>query len=279
MTCTTEQKSIMMNIRRIFKLLLSVFGAAVALVLLYYANKVLFLDSFVVKGKSMEPVLHSGERVWANKLKLGARIYTDYDFTKPELSCFRLPGFSKIRAGDLVVSNYPYARSKDTITFKINYVYLKRCYATPGDTIRIENGYYLNSGTGGPIGDLTYQRILSETPDSILVANGVVLNALQVNKKLHWTIRNFGPLPVPKKGFTIDINADNYKTWRRLILYESGKRPCVRNGKVYLEENEINSYTFSSNWYFLGGDNVLDSRDSRYFGLVPEDYIIGAVIQ
>lgn len=267
-----------MNIWRIFKLLLSILGVAVALALLYYANKILIFDSFVVRGESMEPVLHSGERVWVNKLKLGARIYTDYDFSKPELSCFRLPGFSKIKAGDLVVANYPYARSKDTITFKINYVYLKRCYAVPGDTISIENGYYVNSRIGGHIGDLTYQRILSETPDSVLAAQGVVLKALQVNKKLHWTIRDFGPLPVPKKGYTVDINADNYKTWRRLILYESGKRPYARNDKVYLGENEINSYTFLSNWYFLGGDNVLDSRDSRYFGLVPEDYIIGAVI-
>lgn len=125
---------------------------------------------------------------------------------------------------------------------------------------------------------MTYQRILSETPDSVLEVQGVVLKALQVNKKLHWTIRDFGPLPVPKKGDAIDINIDNYKTWRRLILYESGKRPYARNDKVYLGENEINSYAFLSNWYFLGGDNVLDSRDSRYFGLVPEDYIIGAVI-
>ncbi len=268
----------MMNTRRIIRLLRICGALLLAVVILHYAGRIFICDSFVVSGTSMEPVLHSGERVWVNKLKLGARIYTDYDFTKPDLASFRLPGFSKIMAGDLVVANYPYARSKDTITFKINYVYLKRCYAAPGDTVRIENGYYVDSKTGGNIGNLKYQRILAETPDSILLKEGVVLNAFQVNKKLQWTIRNFGPLPVPKIGDAIDINIDNYKTWRRPILYESGKRLSVRNGQVYLGENKINSYTFLTNWYFLGGDNVLDSRDSRYFGLVPEDYIIGTVI-
>ncbi len=269
----------MMNIRKIIRLVISTLTIAVVLILLYYMSKILIFDTFVVKGKSMEPTLHNGERVWVNKLKLGARIYTDYNFTEPDLSCVRLPGFSKIKAGDLVVANYPYARSKDTITFKINYVYLKRCYAAPGDTVRIENGYYVNPETGGNIGDLKFQRILAETPDSVLAEKGVVLNAMQVNKKLHWTIRNFGPLHVPKKGDIIELNIDNYKTLRRPILYECGKRLSVRDGKIYLGESEINSYTFLSDWYFLGGDNVLDSRDSRYFGLVPEDYIVGAVIQ
>lgn len=47
---------------------------------------------------------------------------------------------------------------------------------------------------------------------------------------------------------------------------------------VFLGQTPLNEYTFKGNWYFLGGDNVLDSRDSRYFGLVPEEYIVGIVI-
>lgn len=268
----------MMSIRKIKRLLLIILSSVIALVVLHYINRALISDTFVVTGESMEPVLHSGERVRVDKLKMGARIYTDYDFTKPTLSSFRLPGFSKIKSGDLVVANYPYARSKDTITFRINYVYLKRCYAAPGDTVRIENGYYVNPQTGGYIGDLKYQRILSETPDSILAKSGVVLKAMQVNKKLGWTIRDFGPLPVPKKGDTVEITADNYKTWRRPILYETGKRLRECDGQVFLGQVPLHEYSFKVNWYFLGGDNVLDSHDSRYFGLVPEDYIVGVVV-
>jgi len=47
---------------------------------------------------------------------------------------------------------------------------------------------------------------------------------------------------------------------------------------VYIEGDPLRHYTFKGNWYFLGGDNVLNSRDSRYFGLVPKEYIVGVVI-
>ena len=109
----------MMNIRKIIRQVIIILASAMTFVLLYLVGRVLICDSFIVRGESMEPVIHSGERVWVNKLKMGARIYTDYDFTKPTLSSFRLPGFSKVEAGDLLVANYPYARSKDTITFQI----------------------------------------------------------------------------------------------------------------------------------------------------------------
>ncbi len=102
----------MMNIRKIIRLSLIILTSTLSLVLLHLVGRALIGDSFIVRGESMEPVLHSGERVWVNKLKMGARIYTDYDFTKPTLSSFRLPGFSKAKAGDLVVANYPYARSR-----------------------------------------------------------------------------------------------------------------------------------------------------------------------
>ncbi len=268
----------MLSIRKIKRLSLIVLSSVMVLVVLHYIYRALICDTFVVTGESMEPVLHSGERVWVNKLRMGARIYTDYDFTKPTLSSFRLPGFSKVKAGDLVVANYPYARSKDTISFRINYVYLKRCYAVPGDTLRIKNGCYVNPQTGGQIGDLKYQRILSETSDSILTKTGVVLKAMQVNQKLGWSIRDFGPLPVPKKGDTVEITADNHRTWRRPILYETGK--CLREcgGQVFLGQTPLHEYSFKGNWYFLGGDNVLNSHDSRYFGLVPEEYIVGVVV-
>ncbi len=266
----------MKNIRKITKATAAILVLTVILSLLHYARRALLFDSFIVNGISMEPVLHSGDKVWVNKLKMGARIYTDYDFTKPTLSSFRLPGFSRVNAGDIVVVNYPYALSKDTIMFKINYVYLKRCYGAPGDTVRIVGGYYVHPQSGGRIGNLTYQKELSETPDSVLAEEGVVLRAMQ-NKVLGWTIRDFGPLYVPRRGDTVNIDIDNYRIWRKPVLFETGKRLFLRDGQVFLGDDPVTSYTFLSSWYFLGGDNVLDSRDSRYIGLFPESYIIGIV--
>ena len=257
---------------RVFFIVLSSFAA---FVMLYFGGKVLVCDRFVVKGESMEPEFHSGERVWVNKMKMGARIYTDYDFSKPTLSAFRLPGFSKLKAGDVVVVNYPYARSKDTITFRINYVCLKRCYGAPGDTVRIKDGFYVNPSDGGNLGNLKHQRILSETADSVLINKGVAINALRVNDNLRWTIRDFGPMYVPRKGDTVSVDINNYRLWKRLIQFETGISPIEKDGLVWLSGKPIGTYIFKNNWCFLGGDNVLNSEDSRYIGLFPEPYIVG----
>lgn len=247
-----------------------------SLPVLHYARRALVCDSFIVRGTSMNPTFYDGSKVYVNKLLAGARIYTDYDFSKPTVSAFRLPGLRKIKFGDNVVANYPYAISNDTISFKINYVYLKRCYGAPGDTVRIINGYYINPATGERV-DSDKQRYLSETPDSVLAEEGVVLKAMQVNKSLGWTIKDLGPLYVPRRGDEIEINCDNFRTWRRPVQYETGIRLQERDGKVYLGDDMIEKYKFKSDWYFLGGDNVLDSRDSRYIGLFPEIFIVGII--
>lgn len=259
------------------KCLLVIMVSALALPIAHIAVRVLICDSFVVKGHSMEPVLHEGERVYVNKLKMGARIYLNYDFTNTSLLSFRLPGFSSLTVGDIVVANYPYPESEDTISFKINLVYVKRCYGVAGDTVRIVDGYYLNSRTGGRIGDLSYQNVLSIMPDSVLLDSGVSIKAFCPDMTKEWTIRDFGPMYVPRERDIVNINSDNYRLWQRQVLYETGEQFENRNGVIYLCNKPICTYTFKSNWYFLGGDNVLNSHDSRYFGLVPEEYIVGIV--
>lgn len=262
---------------RFIKWLFAIMVSVLALLFVYIFIRVLICDSFVVKGHSMEPVLYEGDRVYVNKLKMGARIYLDFNFSNTSLSSFRLPGFSTLTVGDIVVVNYPYSLSEDTISFKINLVYIKRCYGSAGDTVRIVNGYYVNPHTGGRIGDLSYQNVLSIMPDSVLLDSGVTFNTFRPDTASEWTIRNFGPMYVPRKGYTIKIDGDNYMLWQRQVLYETGDRFENKNGVIYLRNKPICSYTFKNNWYFLGGDNVLNSRDSRYFGLVPEEYIVGIV--
>lgn len=266
----------MNDMKKVLKIVLAVVVSAVGLWCLHYGRLALLCDSFVVRGCSMEPSLHDGEKIWVNKLRMGARIYTDFDFSKPSLSSVRLPGFSPVEAGDLVVANYPYAETSDSINFRINYVFLKRCYGAPGDTVLISDGFYRHPRTGGRIGDTTFQHLLHCRRDSLLVSDGVVLNALQ-HKRTGWTIRDFGPLYVPRKGDTVSIDRHSWRLLRKMIRYETGKNVSARGDTVFVGGVPVRSYTFRSDWYFLGGDNVLDSRDSRYIGLFPEAYLVGAV--
>jgi signal peptidase I len=234
--------------------------------LIYVFVRVCVCDRFIVKGESMYPQFEDGTAVYVNKLIFGGRIYKDFDFADGSMSSFRLPGLRDIRVGDVVMMNYPYAQCNDSINFRLNYVYMKRCYGVPGDTVRIQNGCYIHPETRKYLEPNVYMRRLSATSDLELSENGVVVDAFQVNKGMGWTIRDFGPLYVPQKGDILEITSENFKTYRKMIHYETGEWPSPEG-----------RYEFKSNWYFFGGDNVLNSRDSRYFGLVPEDYIIGVV--
>ena len=88
---------------------------------------VFLTDRFTIRGGSMLPTLHDGQHVFVNKLLMGARIYTKYDFSDPVMESFRMPGLRNVRPGDIVIFNYPYPDSTGKIHFRINYVYAKRC--------------------------------------------------------------------------------------------------------------------------------------------------------
>jgi signal peptidase I len=90
-----------------------------------------------------------------------------------------------------------------------------------------------------------------------------------------WNIKDFGPLFVPASGSTILLDTLNILLYRNLIEYETDKVLSVREGSVYLKDEKISAYTFQMNYYFMAGDYIFDSKDSRYWGLLPEDCIIG----
>jgi signal peptidase I len=71
------------------------------------------------------------------------------------------------------------------------------------------------------------------------------------------------------------MDVDNIKLYRNLIRYETGKEIELQGDTVYLNKKILPQYIFTKNYYFMTGDWVFDSRDSRYWGLLPEDHIVG----
>lgn len=90
-----------------------------------------------------------------------------------------------------------------------------------------------------------------------------------------WDLDNYGPIYIPKKGATIALNPESIAMYRRVIGKYEGNDFAERNGKFYVNGKAATSYTFKQNYYWMMGDNRHNSEDSRYWGFVPEDHVVG----
>ena len=159
-------------------------------------------------------------------------------------------------------------------------------YPTDIQKLRFENVYAINT-TESAIKDLKkkpYVDSVWSTGPQGDIFNNKVMNPdyFLVHNPYNWNEENYGPLTIPKQGVKVVITKDNIALYKQIInRYEGeemGNPDNFLNIKTELEVNGSTNYTFKQNYYWLMGDNRQNSADSRFWGFVPENHIVGKAL-
>ena len=239
--------------------------------LLFAAIAALIIKTFLIETSrvptgSMETTIMVGDFLFVNKFVYGSSSPRNIPFTDIALPYFQMPALREPRKGDIVVFEFQGERDEFKSDKIMNYV--KRLIGVPGDTVEIVNKVVFVNGKEAkrpPHVQYTQSTQSKGVPDFQIFPKGAP-----------WNKDNYGPLVIPKKGEVIKLTVENIEKWRTIIDRECEKQVVsVENDKVLIEGKEVSSYTLKKDYYFMMGDNRDESWDSRFWGFVPRDKIVG----
>lgn len=230
----------------------------VLIIMLALTIRVFFIEFYKIPSSSMEPTLIPGDFIMVSKMSYGARILKIRKFFKEgKIEYIRTWGCSHIKKGDVFVFNWPcYYTLNDSFPNMYGGCIVKRCFGMPGDTVLIKN-----EGN---------KELRMENVDLM----GTNTDLFPHDSTLKWKVDNYGPLFVPGKGKKMLLTPSNAQHYKDVLLYE-GFKIDIRNDSVFLNGAYTRNITFSHNYYFMKGDNFYGSQDSRFWGFVPEENIVG----
>ncbi len=248
--------------------------------------RVFFVESYRVPSSQMENAVLRGDYVFVNKTAYGFRIPKIGTF-HPEKVFFK----QQLKRNDIVVYKSPLSMS--------------RCIGLPGDSIEVKGGKYMINGTNIPQSpdailpykhEFRFSSVVNQNMKKLQipfretnVINGEKIRYLSRFEvySLRETLPDSIKIPVyeqhnfdyklfiPKKGYEIEISPQTLPIYQHIITEENDGNAIVKNGKLYINAKYATSYQFKKDYYWLLSDNAEAAADSRHFGFISENKIVG----
>ena len=283
-----------MNIRK-FKWIFA-FAGAIAVVLLLRGFA---FTSCLIPSTGMENSLFQGERILVNKWSYGLRV--------PLMSLFSYHRWCErsVRQQDVVVFNNPAAIGQPTIDRRE--IYISRCIGTPGDTLLVDSLFSVSSPEAQLNPDkkrlYTYpaakeqlitslMQTLSITNDGLMGSNDsthvrsfsryeyylleqAISDQNWIQPLTEKSEKELKPLIVPGKGKALRVYPWNITLLRNTLVMHEGKQAEINNDTLYIDGKPTQHCFFTKDYYWMASNNSVNLSDSRLFGFVPQDHIIG----
>ena len=217
--------------------------------------RIFVLEPYAIPTGSMKPTILEGDVILVDKLPYTIRSLPYLPFTRIPIPHFSLPGTGELQRGDVVVFTLPLAAE-----IRQEEEFVKRTVAIRGDTVQLIGGRVRVNG--------------KEVPPLGVDTPGNGRRAAIRNDNAHELLKYGGEVVIPYVGYTVALDSVAAARWRWLIEGE-GMRLGYENRIVFINGLPATYYTFKQDYFLALGDNSADSYDSRYFGFVPYDNLIG----
>jgi signal peptidase I len=242
-----------------------------ALIIVMIANGLL-IQSFVVPTESMENEVMAGDFVFVNRFVYGGSTPQTIPFLNIPLPYIRFPGIRDPERRDVIVFIYP--GDRDQVEPDAFEYYLKRCIGVAGDVVEVRNGIAYINGE---------QEILPENvilPPSIynpqeVAATNVSSAQSTFPRGAGFRRDDWGPMRIPKGGDVIELKTPEDVIMWRVFIQREGHEAGLDGHIPTIDGKAVDSYTVKRDYVFGMGDNRLNSEDSRYWGFIPVENVVG----